>query len=121
MFSKKTIVIKTIGPESMYLLEKSRSVIYTQNIHDIDLVKDLFTHYTDGLNKLKAGIDQSVIYNESYLDYEFKTLFFAIDKLTSLLGNTESEDKRLEASIYQSHIRRQDETIRKIIEESDNY
>lgn len=121
MFSKSKTAINTIGQESMYVLEKSRSAIYKEaNDVDIDLAKHLLETYKEKMTKLKNEIDANQLYDNTYFDYEFETLFYAIDKLLSLLGSTNTKEKELEASIYQSHICSQDEHIRQGIEEVEN-
>lgn len=119
MFSKSDIVIRTIGRESLYVMEKSGTAIYKQPGVDVDLAISLLSNYQEGLIKLKQEIDRGSIYDNSYFDFEFATSLFAINKLISLLSHSRTDDQDIEASIYQQHIRQQDDTIRRAIEESE--
>lgn len=46
-------------------------------------------------------------------------MIYAIDKLLLAIGNIKSEDDEIEAAIFQSYLRKQDESIRKTIEEEE--
>lgn len=120
MFSKSKIAIDTIGPESLYVLEKSRSAIFKETGVDTDLAKTLLKSHKKNFQKLKSIIDETPIYDNSYFDYEFKTMFYAIDKLLLAIENIKNEDDELEAVIFQSHLRNQDDKIRQVIEEAEN-
>lgn len=119
MLSKSKIVIDCIGPESLYVLEKSGSAIYKTPGVDTNFAKDLLRSYKEGLQKLKTIIDNSSFYDSSYYNFEFKTMIYAIDKLLLAIGNIKSEDDEIEAAIFQSYLRKQDESIRKTIEEEE--
>ncbi|MDO7353937.1 hypothetical protein Q5X30_05395 [Acinetobacter baumannii] len=119
MLSKSKIVIDCIGQESLYVLEKSGSAIYKTPGVDTNVAKDLLKSYKEGLQKLKTIIDSSPSYDNSYYDFEFKTMIYAIDKLLLAIGNIKSEDDEIEAAIFQSYLRKQDESIRKTIEEEE--
>lgn len=119
MFSQSDIVIKTIGRESLYVMEKSGTAIYKQPGVDVDLAINLLSNYQEGLVRLKQEVDQGSIYDNSYFDFEFTTLLFAINKLISLLGHSRTDEQDIEASIYQQHICQQDDSIRRAIEESE--
>lgn len=118
MISKAEIIVKTIGSESLYVLEKSRMVIYKENHTDIDFAKSLLRNYKERLENLEKEVVKDQLIDHTYLEYEFKTVYYAIDKLLNLLGNIKSENDKLEAMIFQSHIRRQDELLRSVVEES---
>ncbi|WP_111859390.1 hypothetical protein [Acinetobacter sp. CFCC 10889] len=120
MFSTSKIAIETIGPESLYVLEKSGSAIFKEPGVDTDLAKSLLKSHKENFQKLKAVIDQKSIYDNSYFDYEFKTMFYAIDKLLLAIENIKNEDDELEAVIFHKHICKQNDKIRKAIEESEN-
>ena len=120
MFSKAKLAIDTIGPESLYVMEKSRSAIFKNPGVDTNLAKTLLQSHKEKFQKLKSIIDQSPIYNDSYIDYEFKTMFYAIDKLLLAIENISNENDEFEAVIFQSHFCKQDDTIRRIIEEVEN-
>lgn len=119
MFSKSQIAIDTIGRESLYVLEKSGTAITKEPGTDTEFAKSLLRSYKENFQELKSLIDASPIYDNSFFDHEFKTLFFAIDKLLLAIGNIRNEEDELEASIYQSHIRKQDDIIRSAIEEDE--
>lgn len=111
------VATDNIGPESMYLQEKTGSAIWKEPGADTELVISLLKSYKERLLKLKTVIDSSSIYDNSYFDFEFKTMIFAIDKLILLIGNIKSEEDQLEASIYRSHLCEQDYSIRKALQE----
>ena len=119
MFSQSQVAIDTIGRESLYVLEKSGTAITKEPGIDTEFAKTLLKSYKENLQELKTLIDASPIYDNSFFDYEFKTLLFAIDKLLLAIGNIRNEEDELEASIYQSHIRKQDDKIRSAIEEDE--
>lgn len=119
MISESKIVIENIGKESMYVLEKSGTAIFKDPGVDTDLAKSLLVSYKTGLLKLKTVIDNSPIYDNSYFDFEFKTMIYAIDKLLLAIGNIKSDDDEIEASIFQSYLRKQDKSIRTAIEEAE--
>ncbi len=119
MISKSEIAKKTIGTESLYVLEKSAAAIFREPDVDVEFAIRLLSSYQDGFTKLKQEIDQSNIYNNSYFDYEFETLLFAIKKLIALLSQERTHEQNIEASIYQQHIRKQDDDIRQAIEDAE--
>ncbi|MCU4539651.1 hypothetical protein KTJ16_00460 [Acinetobacter bereziniae] len=119
MYSKSKVAIENIGPESLYVIEKTGSAIYKDPGIDTNLAKDYLKPYKEGFQKLKAEIDKSDVYDNSYYDYEFDTLFYAIDKLYLALGNINSEEEILEARIFHIHMSRQDDKIRRSMEESE--
>lgn len=119
MISESKVVIENIGKESMYVLEKSGTAIFKDPGVDTDLAKSLLESYKTGLLKLKTVIDNSPIYDNSYFDFEFKTMIYAIDKLLLAIGNIKSDDDEIEASIFQSYLRKQDKSIRAAIEEAE--
>lgn len=120
MFSKSKIAIDTIGNESFYVMEKSGTAIYKENHVDVDLAKSLILAYISKYQDLKSKIDIDPIYDNSYFDHEFETLNYALQKLHSILGNVESKEKELEASIFHQHFCKQDKKIRTAIEESNS-
>ncbi|WHP06336.1 MULTISPECIES: hypothetical protein [Acinetobacter] len=117
MISTAEIVVKTIGKESFYVLEKSGTAIHKESGIDTNFAKGLLQTYKEQLQTLEEKVISSQIIDHTNLEYEFKTSYYAIDKLLSLLGNINSESNTLEAMIFQSHIRHQDEHIRLAIEE----
>ena len=117
MISQAKIVIDSIGSESFYVLEKSGTAIFKDSPIDISFAKDLLIAYKKGLVKLENDVISNESIDYTNLEYEFKTVYYAIDKLLNLLGNIDSESKTLEAMIYQQHVRNQDDHIRKAIEE----
>jgi len=119
MISKSEIAKKTIGAESLYVLEKSGAAIFKEPDVDVEFAMRLLSSYQDGFTKLKQEIDQSNIYDNSYFDYEFETLLFAIKKLIALLSQERTPEQNIEASIYQQHIRKQDDDIRQAIEDAE--
>jgi len=118
MISTAKIAIETIGKESFYVLENSGTAIYKENGIDIDFAKRLLLTYQEKLQGLEEKVISSQIIDHTNLGYEFKTSYHAIDKLLGLLGNINSETNTLEAMIFHSHIRHQDEHIRLAIEEA---
>ena len=120
MFSKSKIAIETIGNESLYVMEKSGAAIYKEDHFDIDIAKELILGYIHQYQDLKSKIDSDPIYDNSYFDHEFETLTYALYKLHSILGNVDSKEKELEASIFHQHFCKQDKKIRIAIEESNS-
>ncbi|MFX9652679.1 hypothetical protein CAT67_11290 [Acinetobacter baumannii] len=119
MISNSKTAIDTIGKESHYLLEKTRAAIYGVENAYLQIALNLLKDYRENLTLLKQRIDGSALYDNFYFDYEFETIFFAIDKLNSLLGRIHSKDQELEAAIFHSHIAAQDNSIRRGIEEAE--
>lgn len=117
MIDLKKIVKDTIGVESFYPLEKIQNAIFSCDSTDINFAKDMLNMFKTNYEKLNQHIKNEDFYDDYYFDIEFKTLFLAINKLDSLLGNSQSEEDRLEATIYQSYIRSQDTRLRKSLEE----
>ncbi len=117
MFSKSELAIEMIGRESFYILEKTGSAIYKGQCVDTTLALSLLLTYKEKLQDLKEKIDESDLYDSDVFEYAFKTIFHAISRLASLLGNISSEQDELDAVIYHSSISKQDELIRTLIEE----
>lgn len=119
MISNSKTAIDTIGKESHYLLEKTRAAIFGVENAYLQIALNLLKDYREKLILLKQRIDESSLYDNFYFDYEFETTFFAIDKLSSLLGRIHTKEQELEAAILQSHIAAQDNLIRSGIEEAE--
>ncbi|MDN8266354.1 hypothetical protein QZK22_00715 [Acinetobacter baumannii] len=119
MISNSKTAIDTIGKESHYLLEKTRAAIFGVENAYLQIALNLLRDYREKLTLLKQRIDESPLYDNFYFDYEFETTFFAIDKLSSLLGRIHTKEQELEAAILQSHIAAQDNSIRNGIEEAE--
>lgn len=119
MFSKSEVAINTIGLESLYVLEKSRTALYKQPGTDTEFAKNLLQSYKQKFQELELIIQSSPIYDYSFFEHEFKTMLFAIDKLILAIGNIRNEKDLIEASIYQSHLSNQDDSIRTAIEEAE--
>ncbi|MFV5640733.1 hypothetical protein [Acinetobacter oleivorans] len=119
MISNSKTAIDTIGKESHYLLEKTRAAIFGVENAYLQIALNLLKEYREKLSLLKQRIDESPLYDNFYFDYEFETTFFAIDKLSTLLGRIHSKEQELEAVILQSHIAAQDNLIRSGIEEAE--
>ncbi|HFG6923725.1 hypothetical protein NQ659_09225 [Acinetobacter baumannii] len=119
MISNSKTAIDTIGNESHYLLEKTRAAIFGVENAYLQIALNLLKDYREKLTLLKQRIDESSLYDNFYFDYEFETTFFAIDKLSSLLGRIHTKEQELEAAILQSHIAAQDNLIRSGIEEAE--
>ncbi|MCZ2977913.1 hypothetical protein ACIAMG_14490 [Acinetobacter baumannii] len=119
MISSSKTAIDTIGRESHYLLEKTRAAIFGVENAYLQIALNLLKDYREKLTLLKQHINESPLYDNFYFDYEFETTFFAIDKLSSLLGRIHTKDQELEAAILQSHIAAQDNLIRSGIEEAE--
>lgn len=117
MIDLTKIVKDTIGVESFYPLEKTQNAIFSCDSTDINFAKDMLNTFKRNYEKLNQQIKNEDFYDDYYFDIEFKTLFLAIDRLYSLLGNSQSEEDRLDATIYQSYIRSQDKHLRAALEE----
>lgn len=119
MISTSRTAIDTIGNESFYVLEKTGSAIFDDDSSYLQLALTLLKEYKIKLENLKSRIDESPLYESEQFNYEFETLFYAIDRLYNILGNTQTKQKQLEASIFHSFICSQDHRLRSWIEDSE--
>lgn len=118
MISKSDFTKKHIGNESYYMIEKSLSAIHKDPEHyDVELVKKLLNTYKKGIISLNNEIISHLILDQSYFEYEIKTLIYALDRMDYLLGKTKTDDEKLEAYIMHDHIHKQNNKIRKSIDE----
>ncbi|MGR2670819.1 hypothetical protein ACUXVT_06025 [Acinetobacter soli] len=119
MISTSRTAIDTIGNESFYVLEKTGSAIFDNDNAYLQIALSLLKEYKIKLGNLKIRIDENPVYDRKQFDYEFETLFYALDRLYNLLGNTQTKEKQLEATIFHSYICSQDNRLRSLIEDSE--
>lgn len=106
------IVEATIGKESFYVLEKSGVAVFERTASNVDFAVAMLNSFKKSYQALYDQIKDQPNYAPEYYDYEFKLLFFAIDKLSNLLKMRHTPENELEASVIQSFLRSQNETLR---------
>jgi len=117
MFSSSKTAIETIGQESLYVLEKTGAAIHGVDDAYLQIALTLLKDYKEKLTNLKKRVDESPLYDSTLFDYEFETMFYAIDRLYAALGNIRSKEQELEATVFHSYICAQDKRVRTWIEE----
>lgn len=112
MSTLSKIVEDTIGQDSFYILEKSGNAVLDRNASTVDFAVAMLNSFKNSYQALYEQIRDQPYYHPEYYEYEFKLLFFAIDKLSRLLKMPLSEENELEASMVQSFLRSQNDALR---------